>query len=32
MGADIVIHSLVALINGTSDTVGGVICGDEGAY
>ena len=29
MGADIVIHSLTKFINGTSDTVGGVICGDE---
>ena len=29
MGADIVIHSLTKFINGTSDTVGGVICSDE---
>ena len=28
-GADIVIHSLTKFINGTSDTVGGVICSDE---
>jgi len=27
LGADIVIHSLTKFINGTSDTVGGVICG-----
>ena len=27
MGADIVIHSLTKFINGTSDTVAGVICG-----
>ena len=26
-GADLVIHSLTKFINGTSDTVGGVICG-----
>ena len=26
MGADIVIHSLTKFINGTSDTVGGVVC------
>ena len=29
LGADIVIHSLTKFINGTSDTVGGVICSDE---
>ena len=29
MGADIVIHSLTKFINGTSDTVGGVICAQE---
>lgn len=29
MGADIVIHSLTKFINGTSDTVGGIICSDE---
>ena len=29
MGADVVIHSLTKFINGTSDTVGGVICSDE---
>ncbi len=27
MGADVVIHSLTKFINGTNDTVGGVICG-----
>ncbi len=27
MGADIVVHSLTKFINGTNDTVGGVICG-----
>ena len=29
MGADIVIHSLTKFINGSSDTVGGVICGSQ---
>ena len=29
LGADIVIHSLTKFINGTSDTVGGVICANE---
>ena len=29
MGADIVIHSLTKFINGTSDTVGGIVCADE---
>jgi methionine-gamma-lyase len=29
LGADIVIHSLTKFINGTSDTVGGVICGTQ---
>ncbi|MFD2550865.1 aminotransferase class I/II-fold pyridoxal phosphate-dependent enzyme [Bizionia sediminis] len=29
LGADIVIHSLTKFINGSSDTVGGVICGTE---
>ena len=29
MGADVVIHTLTKFINGTSDTVGGVICSDE---
>ena len=29
MGADVVIHSLTKFINGTSDTVGGVVCSDE---
>ena len=28
-GADIVIHSLTKYINGSSDTVGGVICATE---
>src|SRR5690554_460710 len=28
LGADIVIHSLTKYINGSSDTVGGVICGE----
>ena len=28
LGADVVIHSLTKFINGASDTVGGVICGD----
>lgn len=28
-GADIVIHSLTKFINGSSDTVGGVICGTQ---
>ncbi|MGO3707272.1 MAG: aminotransferase class I/II-fold pyridoxal phosphate-dependent enzyme [Mesonia hippocampi] len=28
-GADVVIHSLTKFINGSSDTVGGVICGTE---
>ena len=27
LGADVVIHSLTKFINGTNDTVGGVICG-----
>jgi len=27
MGADVVIHSLTKFINGTNDTVGGVVCG-----
>ncbi|OIQ18037.1 MAG: cystathionine beta-lyase [Flavobacterium sp. MedPE-SWcel] len=27
MGADVVIHSLTKFINGSSDTVGGVVCG-----
>lgn len=27
LGADVVIHSLTKFINGTSDTVGGVVCG-----
>jgi methionine-gamma-lyase len=27
LGADIIIHSLTKFINGTSDTVGGVVCG-----
>jgi len=27
LGADIVIHSLTKFINGTSDTMGGVVCG-----
>ncbi|MBJ10908.1 MAG: cystathionine beta-lyase [Flavobacteriales bacterium] len=31
MGADVVVHSLTKFINGASDTVGGVICGD-GAF
>lgn len=30
LGADIVIHSLTKYINGSSDTVGGVVCGNEG--
>ncbi|WGK64066.1 aminotransferase class I/II-fold pyridoxal phosphate-dependent enzyme [Croceiramulus getboli] len=29
LGADVVIHSLTKFINGTSDTVGGVICGTQ---
>ena len=29
MGADVTIHSLAKFINGTSDTVGGVVCSDE---
>ncbi|TPV32360.1 aminotransferase class I/II-fold pyridoxal phosphate-dependent enzyme [Paucihalobacter ruber] len=29
LGADIVIHSLTKFINGSSDTVGGVICGTK---
>ena len=29
MGADIVIHSLTKFINGSSDTVGGVVCSNE---
>ena len=29
MGADVVIHSLTKFINGTSDTVGGVVCSNE---
>jgi methionine-gamma-lyase len=29
LGADVVIHSLTKFINGTSDTVGGVVCSDE---
>ena len=29
LGAHIVIHSLTKFINGTSDTVGGVICGSQ---
>ena len=29
LGADIVIHSLTKFINGTSDTVGGVVCGTQ---
>lgn len=29
LGADVVIHSLTKFINGTSDTVGGVICGTK---
>lgn len=29
LGADVVIHSLTKFINGTSDTVGGVICGSQ---
>ncbi len=29
LGADIVIHSLTKFINGSSDTVGGVLCGSE---
>jgi len=29
MGADVVVHSLTKFINGTSDTVGGVVCADE---
>lgn len=28
-GADVVIHSLTKFINGSSDTVGGVVCGTE---
>ncbi|HNQ27274.1 MAG TPA: aminotransferase class I/II-fold pyridoxal phosphate-dependent enzyme [Aquaticitalea sp.] len=29
LGADIVIHSLTKFINGSSDTVGGVVCGEQ---
>ncbi len=29
LGADIVIHSLTKFINGSSDTVGGVVCGSK---
>lgn len=29
LGADVVIHSLTKFINGSSDTVGGVICGRQ---
>jgi methionine-gamma-lyase len=29
LGADIVIHSLTKYINGSSDTVGGVVCGSQ---
>ncbi|WP_179019877.1 aminotransferase class I/II-fold pyridoxal phosphate-dependent enzyme [Winogradskyella forsetii] len=29
LGADIVVHSLTKFINGTSDTVGGVVCGSQ---
>lgn len=29
LGADVVIHSLTKFINGSSDTVGGVICGSN---
>lgn len=28
LGADVVIHSLTKFINGTSDALGGVVCGD----
>ena len=30
LGADIVMHSLTKFINGSSDTMGGVICGTQG--
>jgi methionine-gamma-lyase len=29
LGADIILHSLTKFINGTSDTVGGVVCGTQ---
>ncbi len=29
LGADIVVHSLTKFINGTSDTMGGVVCGKK---
>ena len=29
MGADVVIHSLTKFINGSSDTVGGVVCASQ---
>ena len=29
LGADVVVHSLTKFINGSSDSVGGVICGSE---
>lgn len=29
LGADIIIHSLTKFINGSSDTVGGVVCGSQ---
>ena len=29
LGADVVLHSLTKFINGTNDTMGGVVCGSE---
>lgn len=29
LGADVIIHSLTKFINGTNDTVGGVVCGTQ---
>ncbi len=29
LGADIVIHSITKFINGTSDTIAGVVCGSQ---
>ena len=29
LGADVVIHSLTKFINGSNDTVGGVVCGTQ---
>ena len=29
LGADVIIHSLTKFVNGSSDTVGGVVCGTQ---